>query len=106
MPRGRLSRQGETEGETQGALTGGTPGEEEEEVSPVLLFHQEKSQQVSEEILHHFGVTSLCTTTAGSGEILRAAVCLQIPVLAFSKNDAHAAWLREGLCAWAVGNQK
>lgn len=102
-PQGVLEKAGETQGETQGKLTGATQGEEEE---AVLLFHQEKSQQVSEEILHHFGVTSLCTTTPGSGEILRAAVCLQIPVLAFSKNDAHAAWLREGLRVWAVGNQQ
>jgi hypothetical protein len=92
---------GEAQGETQEKQKAGeTQGED------VLLFHQEKSQQVSEEILHHFGVTSLCTTTPGSGEILRAAVCREIPVLAFSKNDAHNAWLKEGLCVWAVGNQK
>ncbi len=92
---------GEAQGETQEKQQAGETQDEN-----VLLFHQEKCQQVSEEILHHFGVTSLCTTTPGSGEILRAAMCREIPVLAFSKNDAHNAWLKEGLCVWAVGDQK
>ncbi len=61
------------------------------------------------ELLHHFHVSTLCTSTPGSGELLMAALDMSIPCAAFCKNAAHVAYLEKRLeaylCTLTADNQ-
>jgi hypothetical protein len=54
-----------------------------------LLFHQEKLPGVWSEVLHHYRISTLCTGTPASGDMLCAAFDLGVPVAALCKNTAH-----------------
>ena len=70
------------------------------------LFHQEKVPTLWEDILEHYGISTLVTATPGSGAMLRAALAMKIPAVAMCKNQAHKDFLETSLKAWLLRQTK
>ena len=66
----------------------------------VVLFYLEKRQEVYEEILHHFQITSITVASCGRLQLLQACVKLGIKCLALCRNAAHLKLLKDDLLAW------
>ena len=75
---------------------------EQQEAEAAQLFCQDKHPRVIEEVLHHFGITTLCVLSPGCGSVLRAALRMKIPCMALARNQAHADFLRESVVAWML----
>jgi chemotaxis protein histidine kinase CheA len=67
-----------------------------------MLFHQEKLIRLWREVLHHYRISTLCTASPGSGDLLCAAFDLGVPAAALCKNAAHVAFLRRRLLEYVL----
>ncbi len=68
----------------------------------VFLHHWEKSVETWIEILHHYGLTSLATCTAGRLPLLIACVVMNVRSLIMCKNEEHKLLLEEDLFQWML----
>ena len=74
--------------------------------SKVTLFKQEKTWRVCQEILYHFGVTSMTLLSAGNGNWLRAGIAMDMRMLVFVRADSRQKQLEKYLLEWMMEESK